>query len=316
MKKSDHDFHIYLRGIILIGFMLLLIGLITSGKLTYYVAPKMHIFVYFAIAIFGILGVMQFFRRSQQHHHEDGCGCGVDHTPKGTPLKHFLIYMLFVIPLLTGFMMPEKAMDSSVAEKRGIRYGSGLYAKPAQKTEDGKVVATEEIDVEAYLEDPEGYLKEMEENVKKENPVETYDVTEYYEKFGKKLLKQDKVKVTSEHYLDTMSVLDIYLDQFKGKKIETTGFVYREDGMEEDQAVIARFSMNCCSADAVVYGTIVEGDQVSKLKTDTWFTITGTIDETEYNNVRLPLVKVESLKKIEPLKDPYVYPSAESLGAY
>lgn len=314
MKKNDQDFHIYLRGIILIGFMLLLLGLITSGKLSYYVAPKMHIFVYFAIVIFGILGVMQFFRRSQQDHHDDGCGCGVDHTPKGAPMKQFLIYMLFVIPLLTGFMMPEKAMDSSIAEKRGIRYGSGLYAKPVQKTEEGKVVASEEIDVEAYLEDPEGYLQEMEEKVKKENPIETYDVTDYYEKYGKELLKKEKITVTSEHYLDAMSVLNIYLDQFKGKQIETTGFVYREEGMKDDQAVIARFSMNCCSADAVVYGTIVEGDQVSKLQIDTWYTVTGVIDETEFNHVRLPLVKVESLKKIEPLKDPYVYPSAESFG--
>lgn len=315
MEKNDQDFHAYLRGIILIGFMLLLIGLVTSGKLSYYVAPKMHIFVYFAIAIFGVLGVMQFFRRSEGQH-GDGCGCGADHTPKGKPIKHFLIYMLFIIPLLTGFMMPEKAMDSSVAEKRGIRYGSGLYAKPAQQTEDGKVVATEEIDVEAYLEDPEGYIKQMEENVKKENPVETYDVTDYYKKFGKEQLSKDKVVVTSEHYLDMMSVLDIYLDDFIGKELETTGFVYREEGMGNDQAVIARFSMNCCSADAVVYGTIVKGDQVAKLETDTWYTVTGIIDETEYNNVRLPFIKVESLKKIKPLKDPYVYPSAESLGAY
>jgi putative membrane protein len=259
---------------------------------------------------------MQFFRRSEQHeHHHDNCGCGVDHAPKGQPFKHFLIYMIFVIPLLTGFMMPEKAMDSSVAEKRGVRYGSGLYAKPVQKTDDDKVVATEEIDVDAYLEDPEGYIKEMEDKVKEENPVETYDVTDYYKKYGKELLQKDVVKVSSDHYLDVMSVLDIYLDKFIGKEIETTGFVYREDGMEENQAVIARFSMNCCSADAIVYGTIVEGDGVSKLETDTWYTVNGIIDETEYNNIRLPLVKVQSLEKIEPLKDPYVYPSAESLGA-
>ncbi|MBH0162152.1 MULTISPECIES: TIGR03943 family putative permease subunit [Fictibacillus] len=315
MNKESRDFHTYLRGIILIGFMLLLIGLITTGKLNYYVAPKMHIFVYFAIGILGILGVMQFFRRSDEQH-DDACGCGVDHTPKGRPLKHFFIYMIFVIPLLTGFMIPEKAMDSSVAEKRGIRYGTGLYAKPAQKTEEGKVTTTQNIDVEAYLDDPEGYIKEMEKNVKEENPVETYDVTAYYKKFGKEQLAKDKVKVTSDHYLDTMTVLDIYLDKFKGKEIETTGFVYREDGMSENQAVIARFSMNCCSADAVVYGTIIEGDGVSKLKEDEWYTVTGTIDETELNKVRLPLVEVESLEKIKPLKDPYVYPSPESLGAY
>lgn len=315
MKKENQDFHAYLRGIILIGFMLLLIGLITSGKLNYYVAPKMHIFVYFAIAIFAILGVMQFFRRSDSEHDET-CGCGVDHTPKGKPLQHFLIYMIFVIPLLTGFMMPEKAMDSSVAEKRGIRYGTGLYAKPAQQTEEGKVVPNQEIDVEAYLEDPEGYIKQMEENVKKENPVETYDITDYYKKFGKEQLQKERVVVTSDYYLDMMTVLDVYLDKFIGKEIETKGFVYREEGMAENQAVIARFSMNCCSADAVVYGTIIEGDGVSKLKSDEWYSVSGIIDETELNKVRLPLVKVETMKKIKPLKNPYVYPSAESLGAY
>jgi putative membrane protein len=205
-------------------------------------------------------------------------------------------------------------MDSSVAEKRGVRYGSGLYSKPTNQTDKGRVKSSEKVDVEAYLKDPEGYIKDMEEQVKKDNPVETVDISDYYKEFGKKLLKKDKITVTSEHYLDTMTVLENYLEQFKGRNIETTGFVYREEGMPEDQAVIARFSMTCCSADAAVYGTIIEGEQVKKLQTDDWYNVEGIIGKTDYNGQKLPKVGVTKLTKIKPLEDPYVYPSPESMG--
>ncbi|MCD8502547.1 MAG: DUF1980 domain-containing protein [Bacillaceae bacterium] len=48
MNKEDSDlsFHTYLRGIILIGFALLILGLIVTDNIKYYIAPKMMPFIY------------------------------------------------------------------------------------------------------------------------------------------------------------------------------------------------------------------------------------------------------------------------------
>jgi putative membrane protein len=37
--------------------------------------------------------------------------------------KSTLIYSIFTIPLLTGFTLPDKVLDSSVAENRGVVLG-------------------------------------------------------------------------------------------------------------------------------------------------------------------------------------------------
>ncbi|UTW69802.1 hypothetical protein KHA80_02140 [Anaerobacillus sp. HL2] len=41
-----------------------------------------------------------------------------------------------------------------------------------------------------------------------------------------------------------MSILDLHLEQFVGKELETTGFVFREQDFEDNQLVVARFSMH------------------------------------------------------------------------
>ncbi|MFC7370328.1 TIGR03943 family putative permease subunit [Fictibacillus iocasae] len=314
-EEQDWGFHTYIRGIILIGFMLLLVGLIANGKLGLFIAPKMKPFAYFAVIVLGLLGISQFFRSTKKGQEEEmACDCGIDHRPSGSSFKHFFVYLLFVIPILTGFILPEKAMDSSVAEKRGIQYGTGLYTKPTTVTEDGKTVPTQKVDVEEYLKDPEGYIAKIEENIAEENPIQYVDVHDYYKEFASILDNKDKVTVTSENFLDVMSVLELYLDRFIGKEMKTLGFVYREDNMPKDQIVIARFAMNCCSADSAVYGTIITGRNVHKWEKDTWYEISGTLDKTTFNNQKLPLLVVKDYKKVKEPKDPYVYPSAGSLG--
>lgn len=314
--KKDHDwgFHIYIRGIILFGFMLLLFAFIASGKLNYYIAPKMRPFTYFGVVVFALLGVVQFFRSTVKGQEEEmNCDCGIDHRPQGSPFAQFFVYLLFVLPILAGFMIPEKALDSSVAQKRGVKYGSGLYTKPPQANK-GKESTTEEINVEDYLEDPEGYIKKMEEKAGSK-PEETVDISTYYQKISKSLQHKDVITVTSKNFLDVMSVFDMQPRIFSGKTIVMTGFVYREPGFTKSQGVAARFAMNCCSADAAVYGTMMKGAALSKLKNDTWIRVTGTLETSSFNGQELLSIKIKKLTKVDEPKDPYVYPSAGSLNA-
>ncbi len=52
MKKVDQQFVIYIRGILLIGFSLLMFKLILTDKIVQFVAPKMMPFILFSSGAF------------------------------------------------------------------------------------------------------------------------------------------------------------------------------------------------------------------------------------------------------------------------
>ncbi|MED1438208.1 DUF1980 domain-containing protein [Aeribacillus composti] len=67
------SFHMFIRGIILAGYALLLFKLLLTSQLANYVSPKMHPFIYFALFVLLILGGMQILRSgmntSESHCH-------------------------------------------------------------------------------------------------------------------------------------------------------------------------------------------------------------------------------------------------------
>lgn len=321
MKEYDHSFHAYIQGIILLGFALLILALVLKGNIIYYIAPGMMPFIYFALGCFFLLGTIQIFRstKSDSHDHGHDCTCEHDHQIRGPIWLKLGIYSIFILPIVFGFVLPDRGLDSSVAANRGIVYGSGQDME--RSTDDSsRSSATTSEDTEAtpradaYLEDPEGYMEEL-KSANEEEPItedkfyddEWYD--DYYESIHEELINEDKIIVTDKNYLDVMTVLDLYLEDYLGKQMEIIGFAYREPDFSGDQLVAARFAMTCCTADASVYGTLIESEQSASFDDDMWFRAIGTIEEGELYDRRLPLISDALMQEIEEPDNPYVYGS-------
>ncbi|MGO4888315.1 TIGR03943 family putative permease subunit [Anaerobacillus sp. MEB173] len=314
--NQDWGFHSYIRGIILFGFAMLLLGFILTGNIRYYIAPKMMPFIYFATAAFIILGIVQILRSTAKgQEEEESCDCGVDHRMSGSRISKLLIYGIFIAPILMGFMIPDKALDSSVATNRGVQLGSGMYAKPAVPSTDSSQTPR----ADQFLENPDQYLDGLEnDNYDTDEDIEHFTIedfyseegfNEYYDTLAKQLQKENRIVVTEENYLDVMTVLDIYIDQFIGKELQIVGFVYREPDFHDDQFVAARFSMTCCVADAAVYGTMIQTGEALNLEEDTWVKVTGTIDKMTYNDFIIPYLHLRELQTVDEPEYPYVFPS-------
>lgn len=329
MKEYDHSFHAYIQGIILLGFALLILALILTGNIVYYIAPVMMPFIYFALVSFFLLGIIQVFRSTTSNSHEHGndCGCEHDHQIRGPIWLKLGVYSIFILPILFGFVLPDRALDSSVAANRGVQYGSGLYTQPTDDSNRPTARATEQTEefsrAEAYLEDPEGYMDgvgsgissdedvrlDEEEHITEDNLYSDDWYDEYYEILYEELVNEDTIIVTDENYLDVLTVLDLHLEEFIGKEIEIIGFTYRDPDFSDDQLVAARFAMTCCTADAGVYGTLIESEQSANFNDDTWFHAVGTISRGELDDRPLPLIIDAQLQEIEEPDSPYVYPS-------
>ena len=308
-KERDYGFHVYLRGIILLGFTLLFFKLIVTGNIINFIAPRMYPFMYFAAAVLFILGVLQIWRSGSKNKEELVCDCGFDHGEKSTPIQSLLIYSMFIFPIVTGFMFPDNILDSSIIEKRGFT-NSKIIAEERQQM-NANISSTSRA--EEYLQDPEKYLNSLEEGIDAP-PLEHPEGFElqlppegYYEQLKEEILQDDIIIVDDDRYIPIMNVLDMYMDEFIGKKIEILGFVYREEAFNADQFVVARFGLSCCVADAGVYGTLSTMPGAQELQLDEWVKVTGTIDVTEYNGWTLPYLKVESLEKVDQPATPYVY---------
>lgn len=314
-NKSDLGFHAYIRGIILIGFALLILAFIITGNIKYYIAPTMMPFIYFATIVFLLLGVIQIIRSTAKGQEEEQlCDCGTDHTMSGSPVTKLLIYSIFVIPIVLGFVLPDKVLDSSVAANRGIQYGSGILTDQAAAS--NRVEQNTTSKAEAFLDDPDAYFEQLEAGIDNEEEehftAEDYYTQEgfnqYYDELAEEFLTAEKIVVTEENYLDVMTMLDLQLDRFIGHSIETVGFVYREPEFEDNQLVVARFGMTCCVADASVYGTMVVANDASQFENDTWVRVTGVLDRTEYNGFQMPLILLRDIEVVEEPDSPYVFP--------
>ncbi|WP_100372566.1 TIGR03943 family putative permease subunit [Bacillus sp. FJAT-45037] len=313
-KETDLGFHAYIRGIILIGFALLMLAFIITGNIRYYIAVNMMPFIYFATAVFLLLGVIQIIRSTSKGQEEEQlCDCGTDHNMEGSAVTKLIIYSIFIAPIVLGFVLPDKLLDSNVAANRGIQYGSGILTKPTNAPDPTTESSTSRA--EAYLNDPDGYMDSIDSA---DNEYEDFNVEEfyteegfnsYYDELAQELLQTDRISVTEENYLDVMTVLDLHLDRFLGHQIEMVGFVYREPEFADDQLVVARFGMTCCVADASVYGTMIEYDKASTYENDTWVRVEGTISKTSYNDFHIPLLQQATITVVPEPETPYVFPS-------
>jgi uncharacterized repeat protein (TIGR03943 family) len=130
---------------------------------------------------------------------------------------------------------------------------------------------------------------------------------------AKKLYKQPVIQIKDEGFIELITVIDMFRDSFLGKKIELSGFVYREPDMKSNQFVVARFAVQCCSADGMPFGFVNEYPRAQNYAKDEWVKVTGTIGKTTYNENLIVKIDVEKVSKIKAPETPYVYPNYEYL---
>lgn len=282
-QTNDLSFQKFIRGIILVGFTLLLVKLILSGNITNFIAPRMLPFIYFATGTFLIMGILQIWRSDSKKDLDIFCDCGLDHNRKTSPIKSLILYCLFLFPVFTGFLFPDVILDSSVVAKRGINLASAnasVEQKQASSNDGNETVAAS---------------------------TDSSQPKSLDELYLEGLLNNDKIEVTDPEYSKIISTVETNLEEFVGKEIELTGFVYREPDYKQDQMAISRFTVSCCVADVQVMGTLATGEIAKQLKNDEWVKVTGIIEKGERNGQTLPSIQIKNLEKIEAPSDPYIY---------
>lgn len=130
---------------------------------------------------------------------------------------------------------------------------------------------------------------------------------DFYTDMAVSLYKQPVIQLDDKVFLDGLTTMELYAKEFAGKEIETMGFVYRQQDFTPQQFVVARFSVSCCTADASVFGVLVEHPQASKWATDSWVKVRGKLESRMVDGYDMLVLKATRVEPVKAPKDPYVY---------
>ena len=96
--------------------------------------------------------------------------------------------------------------------------------------------------------------------------------------------------------------------EYAGQPARVTGFIYREDGMPDDQVMLARFVVTCCAVDAQVSAVLVQWPNAKDLPTDSWQDVSGTMQKGELRGRPMPLIVATAVAPAVAPDEPYLFP--------
>ncbi|MNH72471.1 hypothetical protein D3C87_1183020 [compost metagenome] len=281
--------HAAMQTLILLGFAIYISYLSLSGHINYYIAPRMQSYVELSAAVLFLMAAYHGYHTyrklrglpsSAHSHHE---------PPRSAPARGAL-NSLFLFPVLLGFLVPDSFLGSSLAAKKGLNLAGSIHSRQTPITLSSSV-------------------KVSGASLAKLFPSDKY--TGEYAKLGMKLYQKDHIQVKDQGYVEILTALQLYPGNFGSKPIDISGFVYREPSMKPNQFVIARFNIQCCTADAMPLGVLVEMNGGDQLKTDSWVHLSGKLGETSYGGNQVLKLDAEKAQPISAPDNVYVQPSLD-----
>ncbi|RXJ04022.1 TIGR03943 family protein [Anaerobacillus alkaliphilus] len=274
-----------LRALILLLFSAFIFMLHHTGEIVRFINPEYVLFSQIASVLFLFLFFIQVPRiwrdRSIEVVDHSNCGpWGCNHEDgysQSLSIKTLLSYAIIIIPLLTGFLLPGKELDATIAMKRGVYL-------PGTMQEELDPSSCEDTHFHSQL-----------------SHTSTSDEQE--------LLHSTAIILDSTRFTSHLNIITKNPTLFKGKTVQLEGFALRDETLGENYWVIARFLVTHCVADASVIGILVHLDHTD-LEENAWIRVQGKLDVISHNHHgSVPIISDAKWQLIRKPKDPYVYPS-------
>ncbi|QAA35224.1 TIGR03943 family protein [Clostridium manihotivorum] len=258
--------------LILSAITLFFVYLVFTGKVLFYVHPRIIPYIKFAILtmIFLILTIVP----------------DIFHPRRKSKGKE---YVFFLIPIVFALAIPAKAMDSSSMSFNDIE--ANTVTSGTQKTKN----LSNGID-------KAGSVQSSNSNDNSSSAADKFQVENGL------VIVDDTIVMTDVNFVKWVTEISTNMDKYKGKKIRLVGSVFKSEDFTKNEFVPARLMMTCCTADLQPVGFLCRYNAAELLQKDTWVMVNGTIDIVNYKGQNMPVIEAEQVDKAEKPKADYVYP--------
>lgn len=118
-------------------------------------------------------------------------------------------------------------------------------------------------------------------------------------------------KIESKNYTNILKEVHDNIDDYVGKKINFTGYIYRVSDLKDNQFVLARNMIISSDYKYLVVGFLCEYEKAQELKDNNWVELTGEIYKGDYHGA-MPIVKVTDIQQVNKPSEENVYPPDET----
>lgn len=275
MKTRNYNIDAAFKVVVLLGFALFFFLTIQSGQVLKYVHPRNVPFIKFAVIAMVLISL--FF---------------IPEVFKPQRIKVSSIPLLFfILPLIMAFLLPTQSFNSDYISYGDLKLqgNSGNVDNPEIKTEYSE---EDEYNEDIYIDE---YSDAENKNIIESNRNELQ-------------LIDETIIMDNDNYVRWIQEIYENIEKYNGKKIQVSGFVFKDEQFEDNEFVSARMMMVCCAADMQPIGFLCRYDNAAELKVDTWIRVYGTIEKGEFNGNVIPVIEADKVENTEKPEFDYVYP--------
>ncbi|SHI19847.1 TIGR03943 family putative permease subunit [Sporanaerobacter acetigenes] len=275
MKTRNYNIDAAFKVVVLLGFALFFFLTIQSGQVLKYVHPRNVPFIKFAVIAMVLISI--FF---------------IPEVFKPQRIKVSSIPLLFfILPLIMAFLLPTQSFNSDYISYGDLKLqgNSGNVDNPEIKTEYSE---EDEYNEDIYIDE---YSDAENKNIIESNRNELQ-------------LIDETIIMDNDNYVRWIQEIYENIEKYNGKKIQVSGFVFKDEQFEDNEFVSARMMMVCCAADMQPIGFLCRYDNAAELKVDTWIRVYGTIEKGEFNGNVIPVIEADKVENTEKPEFDYVYP--------
>lgn len=266
------------KNIILLGFSYFMIKIYYTGQISMYVHPRMNIYILLCAIYFVIISIFNIKRIFIKHN---------ANLNKG-------VLIAFIIPLCIALFVQPVSLSADVIKNKGIN-----ISQANSNTSQGN----NNLNTDGINNNNNISADSLGNNESTSDDTFGRDSNGNITRTGK-----DVIRVNENQYYSILCSVFDDIDAYQGKTIEISGYVFRDKTFKDNQFVIGKTLITCCSADATIVGLMCNMRDSDLLKNDEWFTVTGTIKAIIYEGQKMPSIDVGSMKKISKPNNEYVYP--------
>lgn len=130
--------------------------------------------------------------------------------------------------------------------------------------------------------------------------ISAYNILNKIKKTDNNLLNDfipssEVAQIKPEDYTNILKAVHENIDTYIGQKISFSGYVYRLNGFDKDQFVLAR-DMDIGNNQSLVVGFLCSSEHAEKFPSYTWVEVTGEITKGYYNG-ETPILKITAIEK-------------------
>ena len=267
-------------------------GLLISGDIALYLAPRMYPIAWFGFAVLGILAIFQLVRLVRANRHAYG----------QTTRLYGLMFLIPIVLFLTTPPTPEtpQTLPNPNVDIIGAAQLADQTPIAAATEETPPAKTAGENDSEDVTAMPEPQDDAMPEAI-------VTDISTLAP-----CVRMDE----TEEYVADMFADSIYTSvaALEGQRITLHGFVYRDDQFPKDMLLVSRLLISCCVADASLVGFHVRVENADDFTNDEWVDVTGIVTAFVFNydgaDYTMPILTdgIIRPRQAPSPEDAYIYP--------